>query len=126
MKKALIIIISMAASLSIFLSFKSFNNKNDVAILDEVKLKENITNKNALAIMVEKEDGTGYEEYKVNDEVSSSFPTTGYTYNSEKSGCVDANGNLIENSLSYNGETNKVSLSTSRSVKCYIYFDKEA
>ena len=124
MKKALIIILSIAGALSIFLSFKSFNNKNNVIKLDEVKLKENITNKNALAIMVEKEDGTGYEVYKVNDVVSNTFPTTGYTFNSEKSGCVDANGNIIENSLSYNSESNKVSLAINRSANCYVYFDK--
>ena len=100
------------------------NNKldNKETKLDEVKLKENKVNNKGFAIMIQKEDKTGYEVYE-----ESSWPTN-MIYNNELSGCIDNYGSIIENSLSYNQETNKVTVNTGVTSSCYLYFDldKEA
>ena len=97
------------------------NNKldNKETILDEVKLKdETKTNKKSFAIMIQKEDGTGYDVYEEN-----TWPTEGYAFNSELSGCIDNLGSIVENSLSYDQETNKVTINTGVTSSCYVYFD---
>ena len=88
--------------------------------LDEVKLKDEIKidKSKTLAVMLQNDTG----EYTESE--SNAFPTTGYRFNSTKSGCTDVNGNIIENALTYNNETNKVNLKINREVKCYTYFDK--
>ena len=97
------------------------NNKldNKETVLDEVKLKdETKTNKKSFAIMIQKEDKTGYDVYE-----ESSWPTEGYSFNSELSGCIDNYGNIIENSLAYNEDTNIITVDTGVTSSCYVYFD---
>ena len=99
---------------SLFLVYKSFFNKETK--LDEVKLQEKETEE-MLAIMVEQEDGTYVESS------DSTWPTSGYVYNTEKSGCIDMNGNKIESSITYDSSTNIVSVNTEKTSYCYVYFD---
>ena len=103
------------------MSTKLLSKSKEEVVLDEVKLKENISNKKGLAIYLETASGSG----TYNQSESSVFPTSGYTFNSSKSGCVDKNDNIVDNALTYNSETNKVNLRINREVKCYVYFDKE-
>ncbi len=84
--------------------------------LDEVKLKD-IEENNMFAIMVKGTDG----EYKEQQ----TFPGDGYKLNKDKSGCMDNNGEKIENSLEYDSESKKVTVSTGQTSYCYLYFDKE-
>ena len=93
---------------------------NKETVLDEVKLKENKASKKSFAIMIQKEDKTGYEVYE-----ESSWPTNAI-YNNELSGCIDNYGSIIENSLSYNQETNKVTINTNVTSSCYLYFDLDS
>ena len=101
------------------ISLVILNNKlaNKETILDEVKLKENKVDKNSFAIMIQKEDKTGYEA-----STSNTWPTN-MVYNNELSGCIDNYGSIIENSLTYNQETNKVTINTRVTSSCYLYFD---
>ena len=92
-------------------------NKSANATLDTVSLKE-VEKDNMFAIMVN--DGSG--EYTQSD--GNDFPTEGYSYNEEKSGCMDNNGEKIENSLIYDSDSNKVTLTTNKTSYCYLYFDK--
>ncbi len=79
--------------------------------------KENNTvNKDIFAIMLQQADNT-YKESS-----SSTFPTSGYTLNETLSGCVDKNGNRIDNALIKNG--NEITLRTKQTSYCYYYFDK--
>jgi len=96
---------------SIFLMWKSSMNKP--TILDNVKL-QNIKNDGNLAIMIEQEDGT-YKETSGN-----SWPED-MMFNEEKSGCVDNNGQLIENALVY--EDGIATVETGVTSNCYLYFD---
>ncbi len=68
--------------------------------------------------MLEQDDGT----YK--EDTSSTWPTD-MTFNSELSGCIDLNGNKIDNSLTFNSEANSVTIKTSQTTYCYVYFDKK-
>ena len=113
MKKYLIIVLSIILVISVYLGYMSFRNK--IVILDDVILKDN--SDNLLAIYVETSAESGvYEVYN-----NSTFPTTGYVFNTNKSGCVDANDNEIANALSYSN--NKVVLSTRKVAHCYVYYD---
>ena len=121
MKKEIsIIILSILLVLFGFLTIKSLKNKP--VVLDEVKLKDiEIGKKRTFAIMLQDEvGGTTYTESS-----SSSFPSSGYTFNSTKSGCMDANGEKIDNALSYDDETHKASVTTNKTSYCYLYFDIE-
>ena len=96
------------------------NNKldNKETVLDEVKLKENKVDKNSFAIMIQKEDKTGYDVYE-----EATWPTEGYAFNSELSGCIDNYGSIIQNSMTYNKDTNIITVDTGVTASCYVYFD---
>lgn len=108
------IIMSMFLLLTISLVFLTHNffNKKDV----EKVLEENNTNRKQFSVYVE-DDGK-YVEY--ND--SKLFPNTSkYIFNLDKSYCMDIQDNLITDSINYaNG---KVSVTSNKTVYCYLYFD---
>ena len=62
------------------------------------------------------QDGDNYTPYN-----SNTFPS-GYIFNPEKSGCIDNNGLLINDVLSY--DNGIITVETPRTAYCYIYFDK--
>ena len=107
-----ILVLVIIESCTLFLMYKSFGNKN--TNLAEVNL--NISNTNMFAIMLEQEDGT----YK--EDTTNTWPTSGYTYNASMSGCIDINGNKIEDALTYDKENNKASVNTTNTSYCYLYF----
>ncbi len=92
-------------------------NKSANATLDTVSLKE-VEKNNMFAIMLQNDSGEYTEQ--------STFPEKGYVLNTEKSGCMDNNGVKIENSLTYDSESNKVTLISNKTSYCYLYFDKES
>ena len=94
--------------------YKSSSNK--IYKLDNVHLN-NASSVEMFAIMLEQEDGTYVESS------DSTWPTSGYVYNTEKSGCIDMNGNKIESSITYDSSTNIVSVNTEKTSYCYVYFD---
>ena len=67
--------------------------------------------------MIIRDGNGGYTE-----STEDKFPTEGYKLNTEKSGCIDNEGNAIENVLSV--VDNKVLVSTGSTTYCYLYFDK--
>ncbi len=121
-KRALIVIGVLLFVLSqIGVNFLIYKYKNSNVEIPKVQLrdKEYKTNKSSFAIMLEQDDGS----YATTD--SNSFNQSGYTFNSEKSGCIDTLGNIIENSLSYNESTKGLVLRVNGTSYCYAYFDKE-
>ena len=119
-KKKYILVVGIII-LGVF-SLVLLNNKldNKETKLDEVKLKENKVNNKGFAIMIQKEDKTGYEVYE-----ESSWPTN-MIYNNELSGCIDNYGSIVENSMTYNKDTNKITIDTGVTSSCYVYFDIES
>ena len=86
-------------------------NKSDV--LEEEKTKE-IKQENTLSMMLETEAGSGNYEMTT----ASSWPTEGYTFNSELSRCENGG------ELAWDGANKKVLMNGNVSDKCYVYFDK--
>ncbi|MBQ7031774.1 MAG: hypothetical protein IJN13_05380 [Bacilli bacterium] len=92
-------------------------NSNKNKELDEVILNNNKGDNSMFAIMLEQDDGT-YDESG-----SNTWPTDGErVYDQKLSGCIDANGNSIDNALSYDAVNNKVILRTQQASMCYLYF----
>ena len=109
--KAIIISALCVLELSaIFLMCKS-SHANSVK-LENVNLENNLIkedNKSNFAIMLGDKDGV-YTESS-----DSSWPSNlKYNYNSERSGCIDVNGNEITNALSYDNQTSMVTVSSNK------------
>ncbi len=88
--------------------------------IDENKIYEKdieeliIEDSNTLALKLETAPGSGiYEESP-----TTSWPGDGYIFNAELSRCE--NGSI----LTYDANTNSVTVDASISDKCYIYFDR--
>ena len=82
------------------------------------EVKENITEKKSFSMYVEK-DG----EYKEYNE-SNLFPSNlKYIFNDTESYCVDIKEDIVDNVLSYND--GKVTVTSNKTVYCYLYFDLE-
>ncbi len=94
-----------------------FNNKSNNK-LDEVKLTEK--DSEMFAIMIEQDDLS----YQKSD--SNEWPDSTYIFNIDKSGCIDKNGNKIkEEILTFDEDTRKATVETSKTSYCYLYFDKK-
>ena len=91
--------------------WKNINNEDK---LEVVRLKNN-NDTNMFAIMLEQSDGTYDESTNIN------WPD-GYKFNPSKSGCIDASGNDIANSLEFDTSSKKAILKTEKASYCYLYF----
>ena len=96
-----------------FLLWKGNSGKE--TLLEEVKLKEEIKDNGSLAIKVEQSDGTYIDYYDI------PLKEDGYIFNNEKSGCLDADGNKVQDILSY--RNNMVKVDVKGTTFCYLYFD---
>lgn len=115
-KKARLIIMTLILieCFSIFLTYKSFENKK----INEDIEKYNF-NKNMFAIYVKNGDGD-YEVYKNSGVWPSEVDD--YSINKSKSYCVNSTGETLEGVLEFaNGEATVV---TKQTVFCYLYFDQ--
>ena len=90
-KKILIVVIAFINVILIYKLPKLLVNKYEV--LPEVKLKSKIEKNKTFAIMIS-EDGSSYQKYESND-----WPNDNYKFKEAK--CVDNNGNLVENAVSF-------------------------
>ena len=112
-----IIILSILAILIFSLVLYLTDFQNDIyknTSEDKTKNNEKI---NKIPGMVSLMLETGLDTYTYEASNENVFPTTGYEFNSEKSGCENGG------TLSYNETTQKVVLKTKMSDKCYAYFD---
>ncbi len=111
------ILLVLVIVLSITLIF-GVNTKGETK-LDNVKLNDKV-DKRLFAIMLEQEDGK-YQESK-----DDKWPEH-YTYNSSKSGCMDINGKKVEEEgiLTFDNSTHQATVKTSKTVYCYLYFDRD-
>ena len=106
-KKVIIPIIGGIVILSVFLIIY-FNNKNPV-------LKEENTKSELFSYMIETSAGSGDYEMATDNK----WPGEGYIFNESLSRCENGS------KLTWNDDTKSVSLKTSISDKCYLYFDIE-
>jgi uncharacterized protein YpmB len=99
----IICVIALSVSFIYLKTQKNYNVAKNDALFDS-----------NLAIMLE--TGNDTKNYQNSKDIS--FPTKGYTYNSEKSYCL--NGSPI----TWDEVNHKITTIVSGSEKCYIYFDK--
>ena len=110
MKKKKLIILSSICLLVIFICILLINNKSNAKVLEDNQNKVS----GMYAIMLETEAGSGSYE----PSTSSLWPGDGYIYNETLSRCENGG------ELTWHEDTRTVSLKTSGSDKCYLYFDK--
>ena len=111
-KRIIVIVLVVVEFFLIFLSIKSYNNKN----LDKYVFGINQEiDKKMMAIMLEIDNE--YEQSNL-----TTFPDFPYIYNQELSVCEDASGNKIENAIIYDEDAKKISVSVSKTSMCYFYF----
>ncbi len=110
------ILVLLIISIGLLVMPKSYANKE----LDGVELRENNDiNKKTFAMYVENSLGQ-YEPYT---EDSNYFPNSlKYHYNESMSKCVDNNDQEVDEILTHN-EDNSVTVTSNRTVYCYLYFD---
>ncbi len=70
------------------------------------------------AILIE--DSTGNYQQSTDN----TFPGYEYFYNQTKSGCMNANGKQLSDSLLYDQDNKKATVKVSSSSRCYLYFDR--
>lgn len=115
MKKKILLITCIISTISILsiIIFNSMDNKNN-NIMKNIDKDNQIVKENMITMMYETEAGSGnYELTK-----DTTWPETGYVFNSELSGC-EGNGEL-----SWNNENHTVNLLTNTADRCFVYFDK--
>lgn len=83
----------------------------DTRSSEEVIIYSNDTKNELISIYISDEEGN----YVVSE--SNDFPTDGYTFNEEKSYCVN------ESVLDYDSSSYKMNVTTRGSDNCYVYFD---
>ncbi len=97
------------------------NQSKETKELPQVKLKEKENNKQ-FALMIEQTKGEGdYEDGS--EEYTDAFPTEGYRFNESMSGCIDINGQEIENALEYDYDNYTITVNTNKTAYCYLYYD---
>ncbi len=109
MKKKKLIILSSICLLVIFICILLINNKSNAKVLEDNQNKVS----GMYAIMLETAAGSGSYE----PSSSSLWPGSGYIYNETLSRCENGG------ELTWHEDTRTVSLKTSGSDKCYLYFD---
>ncbi len=109
--KKIVILVLFVVVITTFMFWKNINNEDK---LEVVRLKNN-NDTNMFAIMLEQSDGTYDESTNLN------WPD-GYKFNPSKSGCIDASGNDIANSLEFDTSSKKAILKTEKASYCYLYF----
>jgi len=110
-KKIIVAILIVIEFCMIFLTYKSFSNKEIVELKDV-----NVINKNNFSMYIENTETGKYSLYE-----DSYFPS-GYTLNVDESICVGLNGEELSNILKYND--GKVTVTSDKTAYCYLYFDK--
>lgn len=106
----LLIIFLLIETISIFISWNNNSAKETLS-----KDKENNKYKN-VAILIEQTDGT----YKESD--LAVWPSN-MDFDAEKSGCIDIDGNVLENVLTFDGNNNIASATVTDTAFCYLYFN---
>jgi len=114
-KYVISILIGLAIIICIFFVFKNIQIKN--VELDIVKIIDSDLDSSMFAIMIEQSDGT----YK--ESVDKVWPTIGYDYDEEKSGCVDELGNTIYGILTYDVVNRLARVKTNKAATCFLYFE---
>ena len=113
MKRKITLIVIAVLIINTFILLIYHNSYDKKTILEDNQKTIDTTNntENMVSIMLETSSGSG----KYTKSSSNSFPTSGYVFNSSKSGC--------ENGGTLYYTNGKLQLKNNISDKCYVYFD---
>ena len=113
MKRKITLIVIAVLIINTFILLIYHNSYDQKTILEDNQKTIDTTNntENMVSIMLETSSGSG----KYTKSSSNSFPTSGYVFNSSKSGC--------ENGGTLYYTNGKLQLKNNISDKCYVYFD---
>ena len=109
MKRKIVYVLSFSTILILLIILLVPKKEETFNVESKAIKKENI-----ISIMLETDEGS--QEYTSSS--SNTWPTDGYKFNKERSGCE--NGSI----LSWDNTTKSVIMSGDLSDKCYVYFDK--
>ena len=114
MKRKITLIVIAVLIINTFILLIYHNSYDQKTILEDNQKTIDTTNntENMVSIMLETSSGSG----KYTKSSSTSFPTSGYVFNSSKSGC--------ENGGTLDYADGKLQLKNNISDKCYVYFDR--
>ena len=111
----LIITLILLEIISVFLTIKSFSNKN---ISVDNSIYNNETNE-TFAVLLENDEGEYIES------TSSTWPSKSeYKYNEDKSACLNSSGKKVDGALDFDENNSEVKITVQEAVYCYLYFDK--
>ena len=114
-KNIIIFVFLLLTIISVFIAHNVFNKKEVEKVFEENKV-----NKNQFAMYVENESGE-FVEY-IDNEL---FPDSSmYTFNEEKSYCVDNKDNIVDNVISY--DSGKVTVTSNKTIYCTLYFNGDS
>ena len=111
-KITLIVIAVLIINTFILLIYHSSYDKKTILEDNQKTIDTTNNTENMVSIMLETSSGSG----KYTKSSSNSFPTSGYVFNSSKSGC--------ENGGTLDYTDGKLQLKNNISDKCYVYFDR--
>ena len=122
-RNVIISVCCVTSVVALFLVWNTFSGgvhfTNKHSVVDNVELKSNSSSSKELgnlAIMI------GDKNNNYIESESSTFPSSEkYSFNPLKSGCIDANGNATEDSITYHN--NIATIETDVTSYCYLYFD---
>ena len=114
MKRKITLIVIAVLIINTFILLIYHSSYDQKTILEDNQKTIDTTNntENMVSIMLETSAGSG----KYTKSSSNSFPTSGYVFNSSKSGC--------ENGGTLDYADGKLQLKNNISDKCYVYFDR--
>ena len=104
---------------SLFLMYKSSNNKN----AEPVVLENVVYNDSSIKFVYMLEQNRGMEDYLKS--YVNNWPSDIYQYDEFKSNCLNYDNEKIADALSYNLENNLVILNSNIAKICYLYFNKK-
>ncbi len=115
-KRSIIFFLLLVEITSIFFMFKSYGNKTLDVPSEKMEIhKDGKIDKQKFNMYIQKNDGT-YEEY-----TESNVWPANYILNTSLVSCTDLNGDSVNVEVISNG--NKVTVTSNKTVFCYLYFD---
>ena len=112
MKKKILLLSGVLLTFSIIITILFTNNDKNIQS-NIAENNTNVINNDMLTLMYE--TGIDTNEYEIS--TSNTWPDDNYIFNKELSGCENGG------ELSWNQQTNKITLFNNTSDRCYIYFD---
>ena len=109
-KRLIIFLLVLIEFCALFLTYKTLINRNQVST-------ESVLNSKIKTFAMYIPGNNGYELVE-----EGSFPSQFHRLNTTKSGCIDDDGNALDD-VELNYQNGEITVNTTKTVFCYLYFD---